>query len=87
MTVRVPRFGFGTIVLPRSSRHSGITRACKILRRYVVAQNGTREHGLDDTFDDMPGIDYSLFGSDGPPVVSTSKVLRQTRSVAFGSSC
>jgi 5-methylcytosine-specific restriction enzyme A len=29
--------------------------------------------GPDDTFDDIPGIDYSLFGSDGAPVVNVTR--------------
>jgi hypothetical protein len=29
--------------------------------------------GLDDTFDDMPGLDFSLIGSDGAPIMNAMK--------------
>jgi 5-methylcytosine-specific restriction protein A len=42
---------------------------------------GAEKTGLDDTFDDMPGLDYSLLGSDGALVVGSvrSYVKRDQR--------
>ncbi len=34
---------------------------------------GNESDGVDDTFDDMPGLDYSLLGSDGAPVENTAR--------------
>ena len=38
----------------------------KGVRNLVADPTGEAEQALDDTFDDLPGIDYSLLGSDGP---------------------
>ena len=52
-----------------------------LARLDIVISTGTQSTGLDDTFDDMPGLDYSLLGSDGAPVIKSvrSGVRRDQR--------
>jgi 5-methylcytosine-specific restriction protein A len=39
-----------------------------LARLDIDPSTGIQSAGLDDTFDDMPGLDYSFIGSDGAPV-------------------
>lgn len=47
--------------------HTGVRDFAKL---EIVTPLGTQGDGIDDTFDDA-GIDYSLYGSDGAPLVTT----------------
>jgi 5-methylcytosine-specific restriction protein A len=51
------------------------------LAKLPVVPSGSQQLAVDDTFDDMPGIDSSLIGSDGAPAVKTmrSNVKRDPR--------
>jgi len=52
-----------------------------LARLDIVISTGTQNAGLDDTYDDMPGLDYSLLGSDGARVIKNvrSGVRRDQR--------
>lgn len=39
----------------------------------IVTPIGNQQTGFDDTFDDMPGLDYSLLGSDGAPLMTRTR--------------
>ncbi len=58
--------------------HSGVR---DLARWEITAPPDARKAGLDDTFDDMPDLDYSLFGSDGAPLIvrTRSYVKRDQR--------
>src|SRR5271166_4333284 len=59
-------------------RHAGVRNLADL---DVVDQSDRHGRTLDDTFDDMPGIDFSLLGSDGvaKTVVTRSHVKRDQR--------
>jgi len=50
--------------------HAGVR---DLARLAVVTTMGNPQAGLDDTFDDMPGVDYSLLGSDGAPLMARTR--------------
>jgi 5-methylcytosine-specific restriction protein A len=52
-----------------------------LTRLDIVTTISNQSTDLDDTFDDMPGVDYSLLGSDGAPVIKSvrSGVKRDQR--------
>jgi len=49
--------------------HPGVQDLAKL----PVVTVGSRHVELDDTFDDMPSVDYSQIGSDGAPAVKTTR--------------
>lgn len=58
--------------------HAGVQDLAKL---EIDTSIGIQSAALDDTFDDIPGLDYSLLGSDGAPVIKSlrSGVKRDQR--------